>query len=122
MSDWPGTPERGGLPARLRRSGLVLAGWLSWRPVAMGLAALALIVAAAVVAALLWQGGDDEALPAVDDETPTASPSPTASVATPTASPTPDPFLAYQTYPVAGRNGLFVYTVFAGEESTADRT
>ncbi|HMO54816.1 MAG TPA: LuxR C-terminal-related transcriptional regulator [Tepidiformaceae bacterium] len=119
-ADW--WREQNGLPARLRRSGLVVAGWLSWRPVAMGLAALALIVAAAVVAALLWQGGDDEALPAVDDETPTASPSPTASVATPTASPTPDPFLAYQTYPVAGRNGLFVYTVFAGEESTRDRT
>jgi DNA-binding CsgD family transcriptional regulator len=119
-ADW--WREQNGLPARLRRGGLAVWGLFAVRPVAMGLATLALIAAVAVATALLWQGGDDETVPAVVDETPTVSPSSTVSAATPTASTTPDPFLAYETYPVPGRNELFAYTVFVEEERDADRT
>jgi DNA-binding CsgD family transcriptional regulator len=119
-ADW--WREQNGLPARLRRGGLGVWGLFAVRPVAMGLAAVAIIAALAIVAALLWQGGDDEAVPATDDETPTLSPSPTANAATPTASPTPDPFLAYQTYPVPGRDEVFVYTVFVKWEGSTEQT
>ncbi len=123
-ADW--WRERNGLRTRLWRgvSGGMAAA--TTRPVAIGTAVVAVLAVIALVAALLWQGGDDEGVPFTDDETPTATITSAATPATPTAptaaTATPDPELVYETYPVPGRDELFVYTAFVGEETEPNRT